>query len=221
LSTDDIDVIIFCMGYNVDAVTKLASITGRQIRYWDTLGLVRPSLHKARGRGSRRLYSFEDLVELRTVARLLTAGISLQKVRRVVEQIRQVRDVDRPLAQLRFLTDGEGVFVASDDTKRYEDVLHGGQVVWTVPLDEVWRDTEKAVRNIGEPIAGTVRVGATSYDVQFEPDLEDGGWIVECPTLPGCVSQGETIAEVRKMIRDAIATIVAVEKHAPRRAASR
>jgi predicted RNase H-like HicB family nuclease/DNA-binding transcriptional MerR regulator len=209
LPRDDSDVIIVPMGYNVDTVVKLAEVTARQVRYWDTSGLLRPSLHKARGRGSRRLYSFEDLVELRTVARLLQAGISLQKVRRVATHIRQVRDVDRPLARLRFLTDGEGVFVPSDDTKRWEDLLRGGQVVWIVPLDDVWRDTEAAVRRIGEPSSGTVRVGAKTYDVTFEPDLEDGGWVAECPALPGCVSQGETLAEARKMIRDAIATITA------------
>jgi predicted RNase H-like HicB family nuclease len=27
------------------------------------------------------------------------------------------------------------------------------------------------------------------------PDLEDGGWVVEVPTLPGCISQGESREE--------------------------
>ncbi len=197
------------MGYNVTSVKQLAELTPRQIRYWDTSGLVRPSVGKARGRGSRRLYSFEDLVELRTIARLLNAGISLQRVRHVVQEIRKVREVDRPLARLRFLTDGATVFVGSDDPKRWEDVLKGSQVVWLVPLDEVWRDTEAAVRRIGEPTTGTVRVRNTSYEVVFEPDLEDGGWVVECAALPGCVSQGDTLAEARKMIRDAIEAITA------------
>jgi predicted RNA binding protein YcfA (HicA-like mRNA interferase family) len=46
------------------------------------------------------------------------------------------------------------------------------------------------VRLIGEPTSGTVRVRGASYEVIFEPDLEDGGWVVECPALPGCVLQG-------------------------------
>ena len=33
---------------------------------------------------------------------------------------------------------------------------------------------------------------------------EDGVWIVECPTIPGCVSQGETKAEALENIQDAI-----------------
>jgi predicted RNase H-like HicB family nuclease len=33
---------------------------------------------------------------------------------------------------------------------------------------------------------------------------EDGVWIVECPSIPGCVSQGQTRAEALKNVKDAI-----------------
>jgi predicted RNase H-like HicB family nuclease len=33
---------------------------------------------------------------------------------------------------------------------------------------------------------------------------EDGYWVVECPSLPGCVSQGKTKAEAIVNIREAI-----------------
>jgi len=36
------------------------------------------------------------------------------------------------------------------------------------------------------------------------PDHEDGGWICEVPSLPGCVSQGETREDALENIRDAI-----------------
>jgi predicted RNase H-like HicB family nuclease len=32
----------------------------------------------------------------------------------------------------------------------------------------------------------------------------DGVWVVECPSLPGCVSQGATEAEALENIKDAI-----------------
>ena len=39
--------------------------------------------------------------------------------------------------------------------------------------------------------------------VTLEPD--EGGWIVvECPALPGCVSQGRTVEEALANIREAI-----------------
>ncbi len=36
------------------------------------------------------------------------------------------------------------------------------------------------------------------------PDLEDGGYVVEVPSLPGCYSQGETVEEALENIKDAI-----------------
>ena len=35
------------------------------------------------------------------------------------------------------------------------------------------------------------------------PD-ETGGYVAECPALPGCVSQGQTLAEIRHNIKEAI-----------------
>jgi predicted RNase H-like HicB family nuclease len=36
------------------------------------------------------------------------------------------------------------------------------------------------------------------------PDLEDGGYTVEVPSLPGCISEGDTIDEALENIKDAI-----------------
>ena len=33
---------------------------------------------------------------------------------------------------------------------------------------------------------------------------EDGMWVVECPSIPGCVSQGATMEEALENVRDAI-----------------
>lgn len=41
------------------------------------------------------------------------------------------------------------------------------------------------------------------FVVTLERD-EDGIWIVECPSIPGCVSQGDTRADALENIKDAI-----------------
>jgi predicted RNase H-like HicB family nuclease len=42
---------------------------------------------------------------------------------------------------------------------------------------------------------------------------EDGYWVVECPSLPGCVSQGENKAKAVANIREAIeGYVVALEE---------
>jgi predicted RNase H-like HicB family nuclease len=51
---------------------------------------------------------------------------------------------------------------------------------------------------------------AMQYAVVVKPDIEDGGFVVECPAIPGCVSEGDTIEEAMANIRDAIAGCLAV-----------
>lgn len=41
------------------------------------------------------------------------------------------------------------------------------------------------------------------YQVVVKPE-EDGGFVVECPSIPGCMSQGETIEEALENIKEAI-----------------
>jgi predicted RNase H-like HicB family nuclease len=43
------------------------------------------------------------------------------------------------------------------------------------------------------------------YTIIMEPDLEEGGYTVTVPTLPGCVTQGETIEQCIERAREAIA----------------
>jgi predicted RNase H-like HicB family nuclease len=51
------------------------------------------------------------------------------------------------------------------------------------------------------------------FRVIVQPD-EDGVFVAECPSLPGCISQGATRAEALMNIQDAIAGYLAsLEKH--------
>lgn len=51
------------------------------------------------------------------------------------------------------------------------------------------------------------------YRVLIEQD-EDGMFVVECPSLPGCISQGATRREAVENIRDAIeGYIESLKKH--------
>jgi predicted RNase H-like HicB family nuclease len=51
------------------------------------------------------------------------------------------------------------------------------------------------------------------FRITLEQD-EDGTFVVECPTLPGCISQGETRAEALRNIKDAMAGyLVSLKDH--------
>lgn len=42
------------------------------------------------------------------------------------------------------------------------------------------------------------------FEVVIREDKEDGGYVVSCPALPGCHSQGETVEEAMTNIKEAI-----------------
>jgi len=42
------------------------------------------------------------------------------------------------------------------------------------------------------------------FKVMLEPDEEAGGYVVSCPSLPGCYSQGDTVDEAIANIKEAI-----------------
>lgn len=42
------------------------------------------------------------------------------------------------------------------------------------------------------------------FKVYLEEDREDGGYVIECPALPGCASQGDTVEEALENIKEAI-----------------
>ena len=42
------------------------------------------------------------------------------------------------------------------------------------------------------------------FQVVIEEDVEDGGYVVHCPALKGCWSQGDTVEEAIDNIKEAI-----------------
>ena len=60
----------------------------------------------------------------------------------------------------------------------------------------------------------SARTNVAEFPVFLEYDLEYQGFVIDCPSLPGCMSQGKTKAEALKNIKDAIAAYLTVlRKH--------
>ncbi|MEQ1703090.1 MAG: MerR family transcriptional regulator [Ilumatobacteraceae bacterium] len=112
--------------------TKAAGVVGisyRQLDYWARTDLVRPSLADASGSGSRRLYSYRDLLELRVIKSLLDAGIKLESVRKAFTYLREHGDAD--IAAATLVISGNDVLLCDGDTL-IDIVRRGGQGVLNV-----------------------------------------------------------------------------------------
>lgn len=193
------------MSFNTKTVVKLTALTQRQIDYWDRTHFIKPSLKEAAGYGTGRLYSFEDVVQLKVAKTLIDKGVSLQKIRRSINYLKKnFPDVKKPLAEMRFLTDSETIFVITKNEKAILDTLARGQMVFALAIGEIIEQLKGEVKNISQERKYKVIVKSKAYEVVLHPDMEDGGYWVECPALPGCDSQGDTREEALEMIKDAI-----------------
>lgn len=189
-------------GFGVAAVLKLTGITYRNLDYWARTGLVRSSIKQASGRGSRRVYAFEDLVALRMVRRLRDAGVPLQAIRRAVRYL-QERGA-RPLSRFALIADGKRIVTLTDDPKRMIDATGGGQVVIAIDVAPIRRWLEAGVDELSAPRDIRVRARGRSFRAVLTPDLEAGGYGIEVPELPGCFSQADDTREAQHMAREAI-----------------
>ena len=193
------------MNFNTKTVARILGLTTRQIDYWDKTNLIEPSVQEAAGYGSVRLYSFADLIQLKVAKTLKDAGISIQKMRKALIYLeKNMPDVDKPLANLKFLTDGKTIFVITKDKKTIIDTLNRGQVVFTFLLDDIINELKGTVKPLYDHRKYIVRSKGRKHPVILHEDTEDGGYWAECPEISGCVSQGDTIGEALEMIKDAI-----------------
>ena len=133
-------------GFTAQQASKLTSCTAHQLRYWDRVTLVTPSIQTTGGRpGRRRLYSFRDLVALRVVKSLLDNGMSVQRVRRAWDYLRRTAEMDKHLSEVRLVTDGHTIFQVAEDEQQLLDALRQGQLAFFVAINEIAQSVEEDV----------------------------------------------------------------------------
>ena len=93
--------------YTSRQAQEIAGITYRQLDYWARTNLVQPSVTSAEGSGSRRAYSYGDLLRLRVIKDLLDNGVGLPQIRDVFKNHRHILGED--LAGGRLVISGDEV----------------------------------------------------------------------------------------------------------------
>lgn len=127
-------------GFTTDQASRLTGCTASQLRYWDNVRLIQPSIQSTGGRpGVRRVYSFRDLVILRAIKSLKDNGMSLQRIRRAWNYFRR-NGVDP--GDVKLVTDGVSIFSVAEDADQLLDALREGQLAFFVELDRITRNVE-------------------------------------------------------------------------------
>ena len=143
-------------GYRVPEVCNIVGITYRQLDYWARTGLVRPSVKDARGSGSQRLYSFQDLAMLRLIKRMLDSGVNLQQVRKAMKTL---KGLDEPALGTTLVSDGHRIYQV-ESPEAVVDLLASGQGVFAIAVDRVWTELEGTLaKSAGKKARGARAAG--------------------------------------------------------------
>ena len=139
------------MTFSGKSAADIVGITYRQLDYWARTNLIRPTAADATGSGSRRQYTYKDLLELKVVKRLLDSGIRLASVRDVFAYMRE--HVDTEISSAHIVIDGSSVVLC--DGENLIDVLRHGQGVLNVlPLAGVKDEVDRRIILLEERTAG-------------------------------------------------------------------
>lgn len=128
--------------YSGHQAAEIVGISYRQLDYWARTDLIRPSAADASGSGTRRRYSYKDLLELKVIKKMLDSGIKLTSVREVFAYMRE--HVDTEIAAAHIVIDGSSVVLCDGDN--LIDVLRHGQGMLNVlPLSGVKDEVDRRI----------------------------------------------------------------------------
>ena len=131
-------------GYRGTVASKIAGITYRQLDYWARKQILEPSITPSHGSGSRRLYSFKDVVILAVSKKLLDAGVNLQNVTTAIGFLMQRTSAQ--LSSVTIMCDGQQVHECTS-SEQMLSFLSSGRAVFAVSVGSLWHDIEAALEH--------------------------------------------------------------------------
>ncbi|MFA7659113.1 MAG: MerR family transcriptional regulator [Candidatus Gastranaerophilaceae bacterium] len=145
------------IAFNTNFVSSLTGASIAQLNTWDKQKIVCPSILKADGKGSIRLYSYEDIVEAKTVFYLRTQNHSLSCIKRAVEYLKKNYDYARPLKEASLISNGRDIILTDRINECYTSWVSAnksGQTLmeFVVPFSSIILDINKAIEHYNKRI---------------------------------------------------------------------
>lgn len=136
------------MAFTAQQIARLAGISLRQLRYWEQTDVFHPSYVEKRETGPfRRIYSYRDVVTLRTLARLRNDhSVSLHELRSVSAYIRGSSNA--PWTNLAIRAYGNHIVFRDPKTGEWMSANPVGQLTWELELAEVGKESEREARKL-------------------------------------------------------------------------
>lgn len=136
------------MAFTAQQMARLSNISDRMLRYWEQTNVFRPTYVEQRQHGPfRRIYSFQDLVSLRTLSMLRRHhDLHLRELRKASEYLQ--KHSDSPWSELSLRIQGNHLVFRNPDTNQWSTADAAGQLVLTVDLERIRRECEDDARKL-------------------------------------------------------------------------
>ena len=144
------------IAFTADHVSRLTGLSKRQLGYWGKTGFFAPTLiDDLQRRAFGRIYSFRDIVGLRTIAILRNEHeIALQELRRVGAWLQ--REHQTPWSSLRFGLVGRKVVFTDPTSGAIVEPRGRGQTILSIALEPIANDMRGAAAKLRERPADQV-----------------------------------------------------------------
>jgi len=183
------------LAFTADVAARLTGLSEDQLRDWDNAGFLEPEFAAPnRRRPYSRIYSFQDLVKLRTIAGLRQHGVPTQRLKKIGGFLDSIEDAS--WASTTFYVIGKDVYFTHQEALQAARPL-GQQAIreiLTIDLQPIVADVRKGVDGLkqrspqeigrvirdrfihgGQPIlAGTRIPTATVYEFVRRGYTSDG-----------------------------------------------
>jgi tetratricopeptide (TPR) repeat protein len=134
-------------GYTTGEVASLIGLTVRQAQEYGRSGILDPD----RDAAGHYLFSFQDLVLLRTAKALLEARVPQRRILRSLRQLKDQLPGDRSLSEVRIAAEGDDV-VVHDEGRAWEP--ESGQLHFTFDVADLAARVEPLARRAVDEAAG-------------------------------------------------------------------
>lgn len=208
--------------FSTSIAAEISGASVRMLDHWARTQLLAPSGHQAAGQGTRRRYTFHDLIVLRTVVDLRSRKCPLQQIRNALAELRKLKPGEsgsEALSRLTLLTDGRRVYIVTDDRQAMDVITR--QTVWAVPLGRHIMETTRMVQRLPQRWTEQLIVQGRTFRVQVSQPKDAKGFMAECRELPGTVAEGGTAEETVRLITQAIEAVLGFRKRQGRRLVTR
>jgi predicted RNase H-like HicB family nuclease len=189
-------------------VSQVSGATRRQLDSWARSGFLVPSGQTAHGKGSKRLYTFQDVVAAKTVVKLRGAKCPLGMIKKAIEKLRAEYpelSTSETIAGSALLTDGERVYILQDGEQAM-DIL-SRQTVWAIPLGKLIIETSQLVEKLPEEWMEHLIVQQKAVHLRISRET-DGQYVAHCREYPGVLERANTadvaIAQGKQAIHEVL-----------------